>query len=256
MTEISPFSLDPGFRILFTLRLAVIHRTQVWVVFEVQQCLIHDNTLPSLKRTMKAARVLQQTRRPTPTCLSQQARTRLHNNLSSAPPSPFSFLWLRNPRPTSIRRIPNKRFASSKSPFNPTPHLNSPEPSLSLSQRFKKLSREYGWSALGVYLLLTALDLPFCFLAVRWLGTERIGHWEHAILAWFWKIVPYPLPTAEEAHNAEPQPAGKRPEEYGVVASKGEEVGVPAYDHDVVEAEKRNKSEDASRNTLFFYPGV
>ena len=202
---------------------------------------------------MKAARVLQQARRPTPTCLSQQARTRPHVNLSSASPSPFSFFWLRNPCSASTRRIPNKRFSSSKSPFNPTPHLNSPEPSLSLSQRFKKLSREYGWSALGVYLLLTALDLPFCFLAVRWLGTERIGHWEHVILAWFWKIVPYPLPTAEEAHNAEPQAAGKRPEQYGVVASKGGEVGVPTYDHDVVEAEKKNQSEDASKNTFSFH---
>ena len=218
--------------------------------------MINDNTSPSLKSTMKAARALQQACRPTPTCLSQQTRTRLHNNLSSASPSPFSFLWLRSLRPASIRRIPNKRFSSSKSPFNPTPHLNSPEPSLSLSQRLKKLSREYGWSALGVYLALTALDLPFCFLAVRWLGTERIGHWEHAILAWFWRIVPYPSPNAEEAHNAEPQTAGKRREEYGVVASKGEEVGVPVYDHDVVEAEKRNQSEDASKNTLFFYVGI
>lgn len=205
---------------------------------------------------MKAARVLQQARRPTPTCLSQQARTRLHNNSSSAFPSPFSFFSLRNPCSNSIRRIPNKRFSSSKSPFNPTPHLNSPEPSLSLSQRFKKLSREYGWSALGVYLLLTALDLPFCFLAVRWLGTERIGHWEHVILAWFWRIVPYPLPATEEPHDTEPLTAGKKPEEYGVVASKGEEVGVPTYDHDVVEAEKRNSSEDASKNPFFSYLGI
>ena len=200
---------------------------------------------------MKAARALQQARRPTPTCLSQQARTRPHNNLPAASRSPFSSSWLRSPRSASICRIPNKRFSSSKSPFDPTPHLNSPEPSLSLSQRFKKLSREYGWSALGVYLLLTALDLPFCFLAVRWLGTERIGHWEHVIVAWFWKMVPYPLPTTDNAHNAESQTAQKRPEEYGEVASKGEKVGVPAYDHDVVEAEKRNQSEDASKHTLF-----
>ena len=91
---------------------------------------------------------------------------------------------------------------------------------------------------------------------MRWLGTERIGHWEHAILAWFWSIVPYPSPIAEEDHNAEPQMAGKRSEEYGVVASKGEEVAVPVYDHDVVEAEKRNQSEDASKNTPFFYVGI
>lgn len=47
--------------------------------------------------------------------------------------------------------------------------------SLSLSQRLKKLSREYGWSAVGVYLALSVLDFPFCFLLVRIVGTDRIG---------------------------------------------------------------------------------
>ncbi|EKV05279.1 Peptide alpha-N-acetyltransferase Nat2, putative [Penicillium digitatum] len=52
----------------------------------------------------------------------------------------------------------------------------------SLSQRLKKLSREYGWAALGVYLGLSALDFPFCFAAVRLLGVERIGYYEHAVI--------------------------------------------------------------------------
>ncbi|CAI7641871.1 unnamed protein product [Penicillium glandicola] len=52
----------------------------------------------------------------------------------------------------------------------------------SLSQRLKKLSREYGWAALGVYLGLSALDFPFCFAAVRLLGVERIGYYEHAVV--------------------------------------------------------------------------
>lgn len=47
--------------------------------------------------------------------------------------------------------------------------------SLSLSQRLKKLSKEYGWSAVGVYLTLSVLDFPFCFLLVRIVGTDRIG---------------------------------------------------------------------------------
>jgi hypothetical protein len=46
---------------------------------------------------------------------------------------------------------------------------------LSLSGRFKKLSREYGWSAVGVYFALSVLDFPFCFLLVRVVGTDRIG---------------------------------------------------------------------------------
>ncbi|KAJ5963359.1 uncharacterized protein N7479_003235 [Penicillium vulpinum] len=52
----------------------------------------------------------------------------------------------------------------------------------SLSQRLKKLTREYGWAALGVYLGLSALDFPFCFAAVRLLGVERIGHYEHVVV--------------------------------------------------------------------------
>lgn len=47
--------------------------------------------------------------------------------------------------------------------------------SLSFSARLKKLSKEYGWAAIGVYLGLTVLDFPFCFLFVRWIGTDRIG---------------------------------------------------------------------------------
>jgi hypothetical protein len=39
----------------------------------------------------------------------------------------------------------------------------------------RKLSREYGWSALGVYFVLSVLDFPFCYLLLRYLGTDRIG---------------------------------------------------------------------------------
>jgi len=45
----------------------------------------------------------------------------------------------------------------------------------SLSARLRKLSREYGWAAVGVYLGLSVLDFPFCFLLVRTVGTDRIG---------------------------------------------------------------------------------
>jgi hypothetical protein len=95
-----------------------------------------------------------------------------------------------------LRQYPGRvRFNSSKpTPPNPNPHLGSPKPSLSLSQRLKKLSREYGWSAVGVYLALSALDFPFCFLAVRMLGTDRIGRWEHNVVEAFWKVVRIPFP--------------------------------------------------------------
>lgn len=87
-------------------------------------------------------------------------------------------------------RSGGRRWNSTSSP---------PEEKLSLSQRLKKLSREYGWSALGVYLLLTAADFPFCFLAVRLLGTDRIGHWEHVVLETVKSWVKWPLPATAQA---------------------------------------------------------
>ncbi|OBT69727.1 hypothetical protein VE03_00854 [Pseudogymnoascus sp. 23342-1-I1] len=61
---------------------------------------------------------------------------------------------------------------------------------LTLGQRMKKLSREYGWSALGVYLALTALDFPLCYLLVQWLGTDRVGRWEHAVVSRVAPLIP------------------------------------------------------------------
>jgi N-terminal acetyltransferase 2 len=81
-----------------------------------------------------------------------------------------------------------------------------------------------------VYLFLTALDFPFCFLAVRTLGTDRIAHWEHVAIEWFWKIVPWPFP------------AGEQSVEDGV--SGGTEVKGAGWG--VEDAEKANRSTEAS----------
>ncbi len=92
------------------------------------------------------------------------------------------------PRPTVAR----PRFVRVKTPFfrarrpfhssrprraeaGPKEGNAAPAESLSLSARLKKLSREYGWTAVGVYLAFSVLDFPFCFLLVRTVGTEKIG---------------------------------------------------------------------------------
>lgn len=49
------------------------------------------------------------------------------------------------------------------------------EKPLSLGARLRKLSREYGKAAVGVYFLLSVLDFPFFFLLVKAVGAERIG---------------------------------------------------------------------------------
>lgn len=147
------------------------------------------------------------------------------------------------PTPIHQRILPRQwpgrvRFNSSKpTPPNPNPHLGSPEPALSLSQRLKKLSREYGWSALGVYLALSALDFPFCFLAVRMLGTDRIGRWEHNVVEAFWKVVRIPFPDL-----------GKRELESGTgeIAIGGEREGGSWGSSDVKQAQADNAGADAS----------
>lgn len=89
----------------------------------------------------------------------------------------------------------------------------------------RKLSREYGWAALGVYLLLSALDFPFCFAAVRLLGVERIGHFEHVIV----ESIKSVLPGA-----GKPQPEVSGDDEEG--------------QSQLEEAEERNRGEGASKS--------
>jgi len=108
----------------------------------------------------------------------------------------------------------------------------------------KKLSREYGWSALGVYLALSALDFPFCFLAVRLLGTERIGRWEHNVVEGVKGAVRFVAPQLLESR------------EVVAAAQQGEE----ALGWGVEEAEERNKSNASeffsfSLFAAFVFPG-
>ncbi|KAF2840824.1 hypothetical protein M501DRAFT_902684, partial [Patellaria atrata CBS 101060] len=123
---------------------------------------------------------------------------------------------------------------------HPTPNLNSPAPAPSLSQRLKKLSREYGWGAFGVYMLLSALDFPFCFLAVRVLGTDRIGRWEHAVIDAFWAVVRIPFPDAERKKEAIGGPEDEGPAEATV------REGAVGWSEEVDEAVANNTGANAT----------
>ncbi|KAI3322318.1 hypothetical protein HD806DRAFT_499760 [Xylariaceae sp. AK1471] len=121
---------------------------------------------------------------------------------------------------------------------NPDPSKSTTQEPQSLSARLKKLSREYGWAAVGVYLSLSVLDFPFCFLLVRVVGTDRIGELEHFIVSNVKKVIP------ESVRN--------RWNEYRKVLKEGEQeqLGngeiserVEMAGWGVEEAEKRNKSE-------------
>lgn len=81
----------------------------------------------------------------------------------------------------SVRFFTSSRTRLNGKPASPkvTPELGSPggplpEPT-TLKGKLKKLSREYGWTVVGVYFALSVLDFPFCFLLVRTVGTDRVG---------------------------------------------------------------------------------
>ncbi|KAL4972897.1 hypothetical protein BDW66DRAFT_143263 [Aspergillus desertorum] len=89
---------------------------------------------------------------------------------------------------TAFRAQIRRTFHTARSRSNnnkssgPGYTYQAPKATPSLSQRLKSLSREYGWSALWIYLFLSALDFPICFAAVKLLGADKIGHYEHVIV--------------------------------------------------------------------------
>ncbi|KAF3911516.1 hypothetical protein ABW20_dc0108206 [Dactylellina cionopaga] len=108
-----------------------------------------------------------------------------------------------------IRLPPSSRraFSTSTTPVNANGNGH-----LTLGQRMRQLSKEYGMSAVGVYFLLSVLDFPFCFLFVQMVGTEKIARYEHIIVDGFWKIMPEAIaqfrPKAIKEAKAEAQGIG------------------------------------------------
>lgn len=182
------------------------------------------NTVNSLRQLTKNHHVL--FRQP----FTKRSLQTSNLNLCSLPPRRFS------------RSAPKRQLSEgppAQPNYNPTPNLNSPEASLTLTQRMRKLSREYGWSAVGVYFLLTALDFPICFIAVRSLGTERIGGWEHKIIEWVKRAIPLQIPARWRGIEA------------GVEEAQDALGGnVPGYDHGVKAAERANAGESASKSLI------
>lgn len=101
---------------------------------------------------------------------------------------------LRTAQPTQLSRAWRHQTRHNSSNGN-QPGGQEPQ---SLSDRMKAMSRKYGWTVVGIYLGLSALDFPFCFLAVRWLGTDRIAAAEHAIVSRFWSALESLVPSLKD----------------------------------------------------------
>ncbi len=134
------------------------------------------------------------------------------------------------PSPSSFTRAFRRRFHNTARRLEDA--ATPPTENLTLSQRLKKLSREYGWAAFGVYMALSALDLPFCYLTVKALGTDRIGHWEHVVMTWIKDTITWPVAGSPEVK-----------EDVVAVTDKVETM-VRAPLEDVRQGEKRILEED------------
>ncbi|KAK4201608.1 hypothetical protein QBC40DRAFT_52441 [Triangularia verruculosa] len=138
---------------------------------------------------------------------------------------------------------PRRNFNSSKARRSESESAKDgtkPTGPLSLRERLKKLSREYGWTAMGIYLTLSVLDFPFCFLLVRIVGTEKIAHVEEIVVSNAKKVIP------ENVQNRwnEYRKSLKETKQEFTGKSEAEIVG-----HGVAEAEEANKGEGASLAT-------
>ncbi|KIW67203.1 hypothetical protein PV04_06470 [Phialophora macrospora] len=146
-----------------------------------------------------------------------------------------SFSPFQMPRSSRLRvprRPTGRRYNSSTSAPNAEP--------ASLKDRLKKMSREYGWTAVGVYLALSALDFPFCFLAVRLIGTDTIGHYEHVIVEGVKGLLKWPIREAGGDVVQEVEVTdGKR-----ILDEKSEDEVLD--DHGYREAERANRGDNAS----------
>ncbi|KAI2466657.1 hypothetical protein F4781DRAFT_405002 [Annulohypoxylon bovei var. microspora] len=153
------------------------------------------------------------------------------------------------PRPTIANTLSKSYKASLRSTrrsfhrtsrlrdAKPPPKSSAAQEPQGISARLRKLSREYGWAALGVYLGLTVLDFPFCFLLVRSVGTERIGEIEHYVVSNISKVIPESVRDWWSEYREALKSAKQERNNNGEVVEHDESA-----DWGVEEAERRNKA--------------
>jgi len=83
------------------------------------------------------------------------------------------------PRQNSLRLFHHFPARANRSPLSSRSTSADPQsplqPNTSLSQRLKHLIKSYGWYALGVYVVLSALDFGVAFAGVNLLGAEYVS---------------------------------------------------------------------------------
>ena len=107
---------------------------------------------------------------------------------------------------------------------------------------------------------LSALDFPFCFLAVRLIGTDTIGRWEHVVVEGIKGVLKWPVKgTGLEMGVEGAVDAGAGGDEVQKVEMERhaprrvleEEGNGEVIDHGYREAERANNKDDASEYIAF-----
>ncbi|KDR75419.1 hypothetical protein GALMADRAFT_98890 [Galerina marginata CBS 339.88] len=100
----------------------------------------------------------------------------------SAPLLPITNIRLARSALTNTPRVPQIRLftrssarLTSRSPSPTTHPQNALPPDASMSQRLKHLIKTYGWYALGVYLVIGALDFGVAFVGINLLGAQYVS---------------------------------------------------------------------------------
>lgn len=86
----------------------------------------------------------------------------------------------RNPSISQVSRLSGPLFDMTGSRLSHLPFSHSPP----TQQKFKALSRKYGWWAFGVYNALSLIDFSIAFAGVQYLGAERVVAVEAAVVGW------------------------------------------------------------------------
>ncbi|KIX92222.1 uncharacterized protein Z520_12103 [Fonsecaea multimorphosa CBS 102226] len=206
---------------------------------------------------------LQQSFRTRPPSLQPPQRALLRRSIQTQRPAGnFSSQAFRTQggRQQALRRRNNvtsgsgRRYNSSNTSSSSSSSSATTNQKPSIKERLKTMSREYGWTAVGVYLALSALDFPFCFLAVRLIGTETIGHYEHVVVETVKGIVKWPIQGAAKVavdgavEEVSEESGVKEVIEQRALRKEGRvlEEEPATNDHGYKAAEKANQGEDAS----------
>jgi len=125
--------------------------------------------------------------------------------LRSASPAPTSLT--RGLQPSNARLFSHfSARLSSQPPQSPLDDRPTLPPDATLSQRLKFLIKSYGWYALGVYIVLSAVDFGVAFAGVNLLGAEHVSRVTASIKSYATELVysrpPEPGRDEQEAFQA------------------------------------------------------